>query len=885
MVRRGCESEMKSMMQTRDFRLNELARYNARTRWQVGILLLIGLWATSAAQAVEGLKLQSLTPGELSVEWTAPNTNPTDYRVVWARADQAFPSWRDSSGNAYPTSPSYTVTGLQPDREYKVKVRARYGVSHPQGLRSDPFSDQATQRIDDYSGDVDTTGTLTMGEPHDAWIASGGDVDWFAAQLEGTRRYDITVDGDEGLGAQLISVYDDQGAVVRQGVDWSGMTALVFRPQDSGTYFISVAGTDEQTGSYTLLAEDVPRDTISGLSLASNAPGELTITWDEADLTPSDYRIIWAKDGENYQSWRSSDGNAYPTGASYVITGLDSDAVYKVQVRARYYRGDYTADPWSGPWSVETTLTVASEPVTTPEPELEPEPETAQQQTTEPEISQQQMAEPEIARQQTDEVPETRDSTIPTLISITVDGASLVLTYDRALDANSAPASSQFTVTVAGTARTVSDVSVRALAVTLTLSSSVAAGETVAVTYTVPSTNPIQDEAGNDVAGLTNEAATNNTMALDIPDDDSSTTGVSVGGSVDSSIDHGSDRDWISVTLSVGRVYRFDVLGAVRADGDKRSPEVTDRLWDSNLTRIIDPNGVPIPRSGDDNSGNALDSRVYLSPKSEGVHFVEVAGNSGYTGDYTLSVTDVTDSHRDDYASDTDTEGTVAVSNSVTGTLEFAGDSDWFAVSLQSGKTYRAELSGTGASSGTSNLGIYGVHASETSMLPDTADIWGQSFNNNGFEFVVPRNGTYYVAVGAPWPFETELTYLLTLSDVTDSTSDDYSAGTSTSGVLEVGVPLNGRIHYRRDQDWFRVSLDAGDYTVSVEPNFRLVKGIPVVDALYDDSGNKVVANGPVQTSLRFSVEDAGTYYVAVAAVPIFVTFKTVNYQVTIRAQ
>ena len=55
-------------------------------------------------------------------------------------------------------------------------------------------------------------------------------------------------------------------------------------------------------------------------------------------------------------------------------------------------------------------------------------------------------------------------------------------------------------------------------AVTLTLASAVAAGETVTVDYTVPtgqSTNKLQDTSGNAAASFSGQAATNNTQAAD----------------------------------------------------------------------------------------------------------------------------------------------------------------------------------------------------------------------------------------------------------------------------------------------------------------------------------------------------------------------------------
>ena len=50
-----------------------------------------------------------------------------DFRVNWAPVDEDYPSWFDPSGNAFPTTSSYTLTDLVPGCHYKVRVRARYG--------------------------------------------------------------------------------------------------------------------------------------------------------------------------------------------------------------------------------------------------------------------------------------------------------------------------------------------------------------------------------------------------------------------------------------------------------------------------------------------------------------------------------------------------------------------------------------------------------------------------------------------------------------------------------------------------------------------------------------------------------------------------------------
>ena len=108
------------------------------------------------------------------------------------------------------------------------------------------------------------------------------------------------------------------------------------------------------------------------------------------------------------------------------------------------------------------------------------------------------------------------DSVNPALASAAVNGAALTLTYGEALDENSTPATDAFTVTVAGSGRMVTHVSVIGKVVTLTLASVVAHYETVTVSYS-PGTNPIQDAVGNDAAMLSNEPVTNNSPDTTAP--------------------------------------------------------------------------------------------------------------------------------------------------------------------------------------------------------------------------------------------------------------------------------------------------------------------------------------------------------------------------------
>ena len=112
------------------------------------------------------------------------------------------------------------------------------------------------------------------------------------------------------------------------------------------------------------------------------------------------------------------------------------------------------------------------------------------------------------------------DTTAPTVFGTTVDGTSLVVTFDEALApaanlANSAftvkkipSGGSEETVTLAGSPL------IGRAAVTLTLAAAVVSTDTVTVSYTRPTSgtaNTLEDAAGNEVASFTGRAVTNNT--------------------------------------------------------------------------------------------------------------------------------------------------------------------------------------------------------------------------------------------------------------------------------------------------------------------------------------------------------------------------------------
>ena len=166
------------------------------------------------------------------------------------------------------------------------------------------------------------------------------------------------------------------------------------------------------------------RGAITGLTLTSTTAGTLTVSWDAASPTPTDYRVDWAKSSEDYKSWKVDEGHVYPTpdATTTTITDLSHDTEYKIRMRARYYRGEHEGKSWGGPWA-EATITVAGEPAETPTPEPVQQP----------------AKEDPIQEEPAEEDTTAEAGTIDTLAATDDDAGQLVLTWDPPAAPNAAP--------------------------------------------------------------------------------------------------------------------------------------------------------------------------------------------------------------------------------------------------------------------------------------------------------------------------------------------------------------------------------------------------------------------------------------------------------------
>ncbi|MYI70214.1 MAG: hypothetical protein F4103_16245, partial [Boseongicola sp. SB0673_bin_14] len=250
--------------------------------------------------------------------------------------------------------------------------------------------------------------------------------------------------------------------------------------------------------------------------------------------------------------------------------------------------------------------------------------------------------------------------------------------------------------------------------------------------------------------------------------EDSGTTGrVAVGGTATGEIAFVTDVDWFAVSLKAGTSYRIDVKGSATGDGT---------LDDPVFLGVFDSSGSHFRGTVDDNGGEQTNSKKWFVPKEDGTYYLAVIGYTDANtsiaqvskGTYTVSV--VQAEREDDFADDTSTSGTADVGGSATGEIQYEGDEDWFAVTLEAGKTYRFDLKGAPTGDGTlANPYIGGIHDARGRQVPGTVDDNGGEGPNSRVTFTAGEDATYYVEARAFAEFPAALgTYTLAVEEVAD---------------------------------------------------------------------------------------------------------------------
>lgn len=188
------------------------------------------------------------------------------------------------------------------------------------------------------------------------------------------------------------------------------------------------------------------------------------------------------------------------------------------------------------------------------------------------------------------------------------------------------------------------------------------------------------------------------------------------------------------------------------------------------------------------------------------------------------------------------------------GTIEIAGDQDWWGIGLTLGTTYQFRLNGAGlADPYLSLMSPAGV------MI--TANDDGGGGRNSLINYTATASGTYFLSAQG---YTSNIgDYLLSAT----STAADSVLGTSATGssVTVGGAAGTGTVDYGGDEDWWSVALTAGttyqfqlNGTTLTDAYLRLVGTNGTTQITANDDGG-----GGLNARITYTASATGTYYLS----------------------
>ena len=210
-------------------------------------------------------------------------------------------------------------------------------------------------------------------------------------------------------------------------------------------------------------------------------------------------------------------------------------------------------------------------------------------------------------------------------------------------------------------------------------------------------------------------------------------------------------------------------------------------------------------------------------------------------------------------------------------------DTDWFAVELEAGRTYRIAMKGAILTSpGPNNYAdpeltlrlpqINAIYDADGDYLFNT---WSRDESSAHHLFRVTfharAGGAYYIAASGE-SFEWG-GYELTVIDITED-ADEHTADRTTTGQVTAGTPVRGKIDFSGDVDWFKLQIAVGSiYQIDLEGEDTGSGSLrnPLLRGVVDADGNYIPGtrndNGGEGDNARVTVDlESGNYYVAVGA-------------------
>ena len=251
-----------------------------------------------------------------------------------------------------------SVTEALLGKSLRVAITYTDGEGFNESITTEHLSISEPENGDDYSGDINTTGILTVNSSTTGEITDADDRDWFSITLKNRETYQFDLIGNSLTDPQL-NLRDQNGTLITSNDD-TGATLdsrITFTPDFDGDYFLDTGSYENlHVGTYTLSAtklEDPTNDGTASFIISGTPIVNETLT---AELTENDPD----GNGSFTYSWQSSPDqtNWTEVGSESSFTPANQLSGQWLRVSVQYTDGEgFIEDASTEPVKVKTSQT------------------------------------------------------------------------------------------------------------------------------------------------------------------------------------------------------------------------------------------------------------------------------------------------------------------------------------------------------------------------------------------------------------------------------------------------------------------------------------------------------------------------------------------------
>lgn len=205
----------------------------------------------------------------------------------------------------------------------------------------------------------------------------------------------------------------------------------------------------------------------------------------------------------------------------------------------------------------------------------------------------------------------------------------------------------------------------------------------------------------------------------------------------------------------------------------------------------------------------------------------------------------------DDYAGDKTTTGVLPTGGTVRGTLEAAGDKDWFKLDLKPNHGYLFKP--VMANGHIPSLTIWDIDTGWVAYTTEPNSLYTRDLVN---PFVPFWKGNFYLEIGG----DRTGSYQVDMREAPDDAGNDPAS----ARLLTTSAPVAGRFDYAFDKDQFRIPTVAGmTYTVTVSADSGSIGTASFLRLRLDEKGASTgFPYGDAKVSYSFTADRTGDYII-----------------------